>query len=222
MKKQLVYGLVIALAPVVGSAESLLDEVTEGAADVTKTVGNAATSVSDTVESTNKSLRDGATPEQTRAKLDEMAKKTLARLLKEHPDSPPLFEHSAGYAVFDAREASFYVAAGYGRGVAVNRETEAHTYMKMATAGAELSFGIGGFERQLVILFENAADLKTFENEGFDTTAEAGAMVGEEKDELAVRFNEGKAMFVLTKKGWKVSAKLTGTRYWPDEELNQN
>ena len=38
--------------------------------------------------------------------------------------------------------------------------------------------------------------------------------------QLAMQFDEGKAMFVLTGKGWKVAAKLTGSRYWPDDELN--
>jgi hypothetical protein len=46
-------------------------------------------------------------------------------------------------------------------------------------------------------------------------------MAGEKKDELALQFNEGKAVWVLlTKEGWKIAAKLTGSRYWPDDELN--
>ncbi len=53
-----------------------------------------------------------------------------------------------------------------------------------------------------------------------DAGAEVGAMAGEEKELLALRFNEGKAVFVLTGKGWKVAAKLTGSRSWPDEALN--
>ncbi|MEA3277770.1 MAG: hypothetical protein U9Q81_21315 [Pseudomonadota bacterium] len=235
MRVQLVYGLLIALTPAVSGAQSVLDGLKEGAAEATsavgetarsagtaaeKAVGKATTAVDETVESTEESLRDEATPGETRAKLDAMAENTLARLFEEHPESRSLFDQSAGYAVFDAREASFYVAAGYGRGVAVNRETQARTYMKMATAGAGLSFGFGGFERQLVILFEGAADLNRFVSQGLDATAEVGTMTGEKKDQLALRFNEGKAMFVLTKKGWKIAAKLTGSRYWPDDELN--
>ena len=45
-------------------------------------------------------------------------------------------------------------------------------------------------------------------------------MAGEKKDGLALQFSEGKAVFVLTKEGWKIAAKLTGSRYWPDDELN--
>ena len=73
-----------------------------------------------------------------------MAETTLERLFAEEPGSRALFDRSAGYAVFDKREASFYVVAGYGRGVAVDAMTGARVYMKMATTGAGLSFGIGG------------------------------------------------------------------------------
>jgi hypothetical protein len=40
------------------------------------------------------------------------------------------------------------------------------------------------------------------------------------KDQLGLRFDDGKAVFVLTGTSWKVAAKLTGSRCWPDEELN--
>jgi len=222
------------LLPAIGNAGSLFDKISDSAGKAAEAIGDATESavdttsdlagkatdaVSDTVESTKKSLRDEATPEATRAKLDAMAEKTLGRLFTEQPESRALFDKSSGYAIFDAREASFYVVAGYGRGVAVNLKSNARVYMKMATAGAGLSFGIGGWESQLVILFENNADFDAFVEQGLDATAEAGAMAGDDKEQLSHRFNEGKAVFILTKKGWKVGAKLTGSRYWPDEEL---
>lgn len=224
--------LLFVVVPAVASAEGLLGGLKEGAAKAATAVGTvtgsavevaskATTTVRDSVASTQQGLKDEATPEETRRKLDLMAEHTLERLLKEQPGSRALLDRSAGYAVFDKREASFYVVAGYGRGVAVNRETGAHTYMKMATTGAGLSFGLGGFASQLVILFENGAELERFIAEGLDATAAIDAMAGEQKEQLALRFNEGKAVFVLTGKGWKVAAKLTGSRYWPDDELNR-
>lgn len=223
MRNRLVYGLVFVLASNAGHAESLFDKISEGAGSALektgKLVNKAADKVDETVESTKESLSDEATPEATRAKLDAMAAKTLERLFAEQPDSRALFDQSSGYAIFDAREASFYVVAGYGRGVAVNRKSNSRVYMKMATAGAGLSFGIGGWESQLVILFENAEDYDAFVEQGLDATAEAGAMAGDDKEQLSHRFNAGKAVFMLTKKGWKVGAKLTGSRYWPDDDL---
>ena len=224
MRNIFFYALFLVLAPTAASAESLFEGITEGAANAAKAVGSAAgkatNAVTGSIDSTKKSMRDEATPEATRAKLDAMAKKTLARLFSEHPDSSALFDQSSGYAVFDAREASFFVVAGYGRGVAVNRKTNSRTYMKMATTGGGLSFGFGGWESQLVILFKSNADLEKFAKNGHDATAEAGAMAGDDKEQLTQHFNEGKAVYVLTKKGWKIGAKLTGSRYWPDDELN--
>lgn len=227
--------LLIALLPSAGAAQSLLDTVKERAASTTRSVGQAAetaagavggavdkaaASATDTVSGTNEALRDEATPAETRAKIDAMADQALVRLFDEHPDARTLFDESVGYAVFDARQASFYLALGYGRGVAVNRETEAHTYMKMATGGASLGFGIGGFERQLVILFQDQGTFDQFARQGFDASGGVTTMAGDRRDDLKVAFTDGRAVFMLTKQGWKVSASLTGSRYWPDQALN--
>ena len=213
MKIHYLFVLLLSVVPTVGNAEFSFDSVKEGAAKATD-------AVSKTFNSTNQDLRDEATPEATRVKLDAMAEKTLTQLFAEKPTSRELFDQSAGYAVFDAREASLYVVAGYGRGVAVNRQSDSRTYMKMATAGAGLSLGVGGFDIQMVILFEDISEFAKFIDTGVDATAEVGTMKGEEKNQLTARFNEGKAVFILTKKGWKVAAKLAGSRYWPDDELN--
>lgn len=235
MKIQPAISLLLVLAPPLTYAESVLDSLKEGAASAAKAVGDttkgavdtagqaagkATGAVKDTVDSTKESLKDEATPAATRAKLDTMAKTTLRRLFAQEPGSRALFKRSAGYAVFDKREASFYVVAGYGRGVAVDAKSGARVYMKMATTGAGLSFGLGGFASQLVILFEDRTSFESFVAEGLDASAGVGAMAGEEKGQLGLRFTDGKAVFVLTGKGWKVAARLAGSRYWPDEALN--
>lgn len=231
MKTQTLCLVLLLIAPALGNAQ-FLNELGDGAVKAAKAVGETTESVVDAagavagkassaVTASTEGLSDEATPEETRAKLDAMAKTTLSRLFAEQTGSRELFDKSAGYAVFDKREASFYVVAGYGRGVAVNAKSGDRVYMKMATTGAGLSFGLGGFASQLVILFENAAELQSFVAQGLDASAEAGTMKGEKTDQLALRFNEGKAVFVLTGKGWKISAKLTGSKYWPDEELDQ-
>jgi len=217
------------------NAELSLDGLKESASKAAKAVGETAGSAVDTagkaagkatdaaketVDSTKNDLKDEATPEATRAKLDAMAQTTLSQLFAEQPVSRELFDRSAGYAVFDTREASFYVVAGYGRGVAVDRGTHARTYMKMATAGAGMSFGIGGFDSQLVILFEGGGKFAEFVARGVDASAQVGTISGEDQDQVALGYTEGKAVFVLTKKGWKIAAKLTGSRYWPDDDLN--
>ena len=226
--------LLLAIMPATGSAQ-LLQGIKEGAGKAVHAVGTATgnaveaagtvagkatTAVKDTVDPSRPNLRDEATPEETRAKLDAMAATTLAQVFAEKPGSRALFERSAGYAVFDKREASFYVVAGYGRGVAVDPSTGTRVYMKMSTTGAGFSFGLGGFASQMVILFEDASRFQEFVTQGLDGAAQVGTMMGDEKEELALRFTDGKAVFVLTGQGWKVSVKLTGSRYWPDEAIN--
>jgi len=216
-------------------AGSLLGGLREKAAEATKQAGEAAGNAveavgeatdavvdhaSNTIESAQQDLRDEATPAETRAKLDAMADATLRRLFGDEPDSRALFDKSVGYAVFDTRQASYVVAAGYGRGVAVEPSTGKRTYMKTGSAGAGVSFGLGGFDTQFVILFETQAAFDDFITRGIDATAEAGTMAGEEQEQFALRFEQGRAVFVLTQKGWKVSARLMGTKYWPDAELN--
>ncbi|WPL13889.1 MULTISPECIES: lipid-binding SYLF domain-containing protein [Thiorhodovibrio] len=218
-------------------AQGLVGQLKEGASEAVTAVGVAGSgavkavgeaagqatgAVQGTIDSAKQSLGNEATPEETREKLDQMAATTLERLFTDHPESHELFERSVGYAVFDRREASFYVVAGYGRGVAVDRETDARTYMKMATTGAGVGFGLGGFASQVVILFETSAGFEQFIHQGLDASAKIGTMTGDQTDQLNLRFDNGKAVFVLTGKGWKIAAQLTGTRYWPDKLLDSD
>ena len=205
-------------------AAKAMDHAGEAAGSAVEAVGKATDTVVDhathTVESAQQDLRDEATPAETRAKLDAMADATLQRLFADEPDSRALFDESVGYAVFDTRQVSYVVAAAYGRGVAVERATGKRTYMKTGSAGAGVSFGLGGFDTQFVILFENQAAYDEFITRGIDATAEAGTMAGEKQEQLALRFQQGRAVFALTQKGWKVLARLMGIRNWPDAELN--
>ncbi|WP_170399299.1 hypothetical protein [Ruegeria arenilitoris] len=202
-------------------AENAADAIGQGAEAVGDTVGKGAEAVGDTVDSTADLVTNEATPEETRAKLDLMASEVLTQLLAENPEADELYGISAGYAVFDSRKVTvFPVSAGYGRGVAVSKDTGQHTYMNMGTGGVGAAVGIGGFETKFVILFETPADLQKFIEQGYDATAETGAMYGEDSGGETVRFTDGRSFFVLNKKGWRVSAGASGTKFWKSPELN--
>ncbi|NOD63193.1 MULTISPECIES: hypothetical protein [unclassified Ruegeria] len=202
-------------------AENTADAIGRGAESVGDTISKGAEAVDETINSTSDLLSNEATPEETRAKLDVMAGEILDQLLAENPEAQSLYDVSAGYAAFDSRKISvFPVSAGYGRGVAVSKDTEQHTYMNMGTGGVGAAIGIGGFETKFVILFETPADLEHFITHGYDATAETGAMYGEEKTGETVRFTDGRSFFVLSKKGWRVSAGASGTKFWKSPELN--
>ncbi|WP_171183387.1 hypothetical protein [Ruegeria sp. HKCCC2117] len=202
-------------------AENTADAIGRGAESVGDTISKGAEAVDETINSTSDLLSNEATPEETRAKLDVMAGEILDQLLAENPEAQSLYDVSAGYAAFDSRKISvFPVSAGYGRGVAVSKDTGQHTYMNMGTGGVGAAIGIGGFEAKFVILFETPADLEHFITHGYDATAETGAMYGEEKTGEIVRFTDGRSFFVLSKKGWRVSAGASGTKFWKSPELN--
>lgn len=202
-------------------AEDAADAIGHGAESVGNTVEKGAAVIDETIESTADLVTNEATPEETRAKLDVMANEVLGQLLAENPEAQSLYDVSAGYAVFDSRKVTvFPVAAGYGRGVAVSKETGEHTYMNMGTGGVGAAIGIGGFETKFVILFETQADLEKFIAHGYDATAESGAMYGDDSTTETVRFTNGRSFFVLGKKGWRVSAGASGTKYWKSPELN--
>ena len=215
------------MLPNIAEAQSLHDGLEKGLSGLKKGVekvgegaANVADSIGDTVESTADLARKEATPEETRAKLDAMAAETLDRLLTEKPEAQALFEASEGHAVFDTRKVTLIgFTGGAGRGVAISPSGD-RTYMNMGTAGVGFAFGLGGFETQVVILFEEAARFENFVVNGYDATAEAGTMFGEEKGGGDIHFVDGRVVFVLTKKGWRVSATFAGTRYWADASLN--
>lgn len=203
------------------SAQSLLDKVKKGLGKGADAVEGTLKSVDDSLDSTAVLVSDEETPQQTRDRLDATTEIVLDRLFAENEDAQVLFELSEGYAVFDTRQATVVViAAGYGRGVATSNITGQKTYMNMATGGLGFSVGLGGFERQIVILFEDEAKFNSFVLNGYDATAEAGTMFGDEKTDQTVRFIDGRSIFVLTKIGWKVSASAAGTKYWTDPNLN--
>jgi hypothetical protein len=105
------------------------------------------------------------TPEEARTALDTMADTALVRLFNEQPSAKLLFDKAYGYAVFDSRKFSLMIHTNQGAGVAVNRTSGKHTYMKMFGAG--LAAGIGGKFYQQVILFEDKARFDAFVSKGW-------------------------------------------------------
>ena len=220
MKQTLLVLLIATLAfPV--SAQSFMDKVKTGAGKVGDVAKKGVDAVGAAVDSTGELVSDEETPEATRAKLDKMADEVLIRLLAENSEAAGVYKISAGYAAFDMRRISIFpLSAGYGRGVAVSATDGARTYMQMGTGGVGAAFGIGGFESQFVIMFETPVDFERFVENGYDASAEAGKMEGVERTATEVKFTDGRSFFVLSKKGWRVNANASGTKYWKDDALN--
>ena len=215
---------VVALVGIVLAAPAYADSVGSKVGSGLKAIGGAiekgAEAVGDAMDSTNDLVKNEETPQATRAKLDAMSDDVMARLLAENPQAAEAYQISAGYAAFDMRRISvFPLQAGYGRGVAVSTNGT-RTYMQMGTGGVGAAFGIGGFESQFVIMFETPVDFERFVEQGYDASADAGAMKGEERTTTEVQFTGGRSFFVLDKTGWRLNANANGTKYWKDEDLN--
>lgn len=211
-------GLLDKLSKSAGEAASAVEK---GAGKVGGAIESGANVVGETINSTADLATNETTPAETRAKLDRMAADTLTRFFRETPDAMDLYLASAGHAVFDTRKISILpVAAGFGRGVAVPKDGGAPTYMNMGTGGVGVSLGFGGFASQVVILFETRADFVDFVTNGYEASAEAGSVMGDDETNETVRFVNGRSTFVLSKKGWRVTANATGVKYWPAPDLN--
>lgn len=215
----------ICLGATAASAQSLGDKIIGGIQKGAQAVGEGASNVAGAVEGSLVSTKDlfgsDDTPSETRARLDATADRALTRLFEEQPNAIELYEQAVGYAVFDVRKVTLAgFSGGAGRGVSWDPGNTRRVYMNMSTAGVGLALGIGGFESQLVIFFEEDAGYDRFLTQGFDASAYAGSMVGDEKSELEIEFRNGRAVFVLTTKGWRVAASATGSRFWPDKDLN--
>lgn len=203
------------------SAQSLRDRLSSGLNQAGTAVQNTARAVDQSVASAVDLARGEATPAETRATLDAMALATLQRLFAENPAAQAQFERSAGFAVFDTRRSTLLgITAGFGRGMAMSRPPGKPTYMRMATGGVGFAFGIGGFESQVVFLFETPVDFEIFVRQGLDASAQAVALAGDDKAEEVLRFVDGRSIFVLGRRGWRVGATAAGTKYWPDPALN--
>jgi hypothetical protein len=217
----LLTGAIISAAAGGAGAETLGQKLKAGTQKAGQAVKNTAQNVGNTINSTADLAKGDPNPQVTRDKLDAMAAETLANLFAANPAARAQFDISAGYAVFDTRKATLLgVVAGFGKGVAVSQATGARTYMNMGTGGVGLAFGFGGFESQVVILFESDYAFGDFVTRGYDATAQAGARAGEEKAEETLRFYDGRSIFVLGKNGWRVSATAAGTKYWVAADLN--
>ncbi|WP_421181461.1 beta cell expansion factor BefA [Aeromonas enteropelogenes] len=159
------------------------------------------------------------TPEEARLALNTMADTALVRLFNEQPSAKLLFDKAYGYAVFDSRKFSLMLHTNQGAGVAIDRTTGKHTYMKMFGAG--IAAGLGGKFYQQVILFEDKARFDAFVTKGWEATSEVGAVAGKESAELTAKYNGGMAIYQIGEKGLLLDANISGSKYWIDKDLTQ-
>ena len=196
-----------------GFSDSLWNKTKEATKSAGEAIGDAATKAGDVVTGEKKS------PAEARAEIDQMSSNTLAKLFKKAKGSKALYDQSYGYAVFDSRRMSFMITTEFGAGVAVDKKSGKKTYMKMATGGMNIGYGVQFL--QFVFMFPDKQSFNQFVTDGWDAGANAGAVAGQDAEGLGIELKNGTRVFELNEKGLSLSATLTGTRYWRDDELNK-
>ena len=163
--------------------------------------------------------QDATPAAQRRQEIDKSAQTTLDNLLQTNEGAKALYDKAVGYAVFNATKAGiFVVSGGGGTGVAVDRATGKHTYMRMGLGG--IGLGIGAQKYALIVLFETKEHLDKFVAGGWDSSATAEAAAAKEGAAARATFMNGVAFYQVTDKGLMAHADITGTKFWKVDDLN--
>ena len=157
--------------------------------------------------------------EAKRMKIDEMADLALKKVLAGNDKAERLFDISYGWAAFDNLKLAFGFSGGGGKGVAVNKATGKHTYMKMGTIG--IGFGLGANKYQVVFLFQDERTFNNFVDKGWQADAGASAVAGKAGAEVKTDFVNGMAIYQVTDAGLMAHADIAGTKYWKNKKLNE-
>ena len=156
--------------------------------------------------------------EGKRGKINEMSNESLEELFAEHDKTRELYARSYGWAVFDNLKLAFGISGGGGNGVAVVRNTNERTYMKMGTAGVGVGLGVKKY--QVIFFIQDSQTFENFVEKGWQADAAAGAVAGKAGVEVMTDFVNGLAVYQLTEKGLMASADIAGTKYWKNKKLN--
>jgi len=190
-------------------AGSLWDKTVNAVSDTTsKVVGTVDDAVS----------TDTTTQAEKRKTINDNAQKALSRLFKESKAAKELYDKSAGYAVFDSREFAFMIKTGFGSGVAVNKNNDSRTYMKMASGGLNIGGGVKYI--QVIFLFPTETILNTFINDGWSADTEASGVAGDDSSKIGLTLADGTKIYELVDTGIMLKASIGGTKYWKDTDLN--
>ena len=169
------------------------------------------------------SSAEAATKEEKRQDGRNMASTALNRLYDSRPSAREAVENAAGYAVFQNTGIKILVlGSSHGKGIAVNNQNGAETFMKMAEG--QVGLGIGVTKYNVIFVFDTQDALNRFVNKGWDfggqATAAATDSVSGGSFEGAASVSEGIWMYQMTDSGLALEIALKGTRYYKDGDLN--
>jgi len=160
----------------------------------------------------------GKTGEEQAITIEELERKTLADVRQQHPKSGDEIAQCVGYVIMNNKLTKIpLVGVGAGYGVAVERQTEERTYLRMSRF--DLGMGWGARAIRPVMIFHDAEKFRRFIDGDFDVTlgAEASAKVGEAGaagggSGEAAKKDTGYTSYVITDAGVSATASLAVIR----------
>jgi lipid-binding SYLF domain-containing protein len=164
--------------------------------------------------------------EKERTEIRQMSQESLTRLYKAQPSAKATVEKAYGYAVFSNTGVKIlFGGSGRGKGVAINNQTKAETFMKMLEVQAGLGMGVKKF--RVIFVFDNEKAFNGFVNSGweFGGQTSAAAKTSPEKGgsmEGAASVSDGVWMYQMTDKGLALELTGKGTKYSKDKDLNKS
>lgn len=166
----------------------------------------------------------GASPDEKRQAVRDMAQETLVKLHGIEPQAKTDLDNAVGYAVFSNTGINvLLLSTGNGYGLAHDNETGKETYMKMFTAGVGIGLGVKDFRGVFAFTTREAFD--RFVESGWQAgaQADAAAKAGEKGGAAAgaIDVAPGVKLYQITESGLALQATIQGTKYWKDEELNK-
>lgn len=164
----------------------------------------------------------GATPEEQRRAVQQMAAGVLQDLYRTKQSARAEVEAAPGYAVFSNANVNVIVASfSGGYGLVHNNATGADIYMNMGEVG--LGLGAGVKDYRIVFVFHDAQTMDDFVDHGwsFGGQADAAAKAGDKGGAVGGEaILDGVSVYQLTESGLALQATVKGTKYWRDQKLN--
>lgn len=163
------------------------------------------------------------TPDQLRAKLDDMSTQVLQRMYQKYPSAERAMKKVYAYCTISASSVKWgFFGDDRGRGVAVNNETGKRVYVKMKEVSVGVNFGAKEYDLLFVIGNKEAWDRFISGNIKFGTEVSAQASDGINGDTFsdATIVANGVWVYQLDKKGLAVELTFKGAKISPYKTLN--
>lgn len=163
------------------------------------------------------------TPDQLRAKLNDMSQQVLTRMYQKYPSSRRAVEVSYAYCTISASSVKWgFWGDDHGRGVAVNSQTGQRVYVKMSELSVGVNFGAKEYDLLFIIANKDAWDKFVSGNIKFGAEVSAQVSDGVSGGTFADAKTAATGVWVyqLDKKGLAVEFSLKGAKISPYKNLN--